>query len=204
MKKSQHKRLGPTTTPPIGAKNIFTSPGGGSQLLLVYQDQLSLSFFHLSQIFAFLILTLVVRASHVAALPLPPQQVYWNSVLLGTPMPKALSELVQPGSAKNFDRYDKHAEENVHILCNHGAPRQLLKDQYATEDKLLVFYNHGAPKQQLLKGQHAAEDKLLVFYNHGATTAANQLLHDQTQVVFFLEKFGNGGPRGVLVVRRIL
>ncbi|CAL8996591.1 unnamed protein product, partial [Prunus brigantina] len=87
-------------------------------------------------------LTLVVRASHVGALPLPPQQVYWNSVLLGTPMPKALSELVQP-------------------------------DQYASEDKLLVFYNHGAPKQQLLKDQHAAEDKLLVH---------------PTQRSFFLEK----------------
>lgn len=47
-------------------------------------------------------LTLVARASYAAAArdttsTLPPQLHYWNSVLPGTTMPKALSELVQPG-----------------------------------------------------------------------------------------------------------
>lgn len=32
-----------------------------------------------------------------AALPLVPQLLYWNSILPNKPMPKALSELVQPG-----------------------------------------------------------------------------------------------------------
>ncbi|BBG95348.1 multidrug resistance-associated protein 9 [Prunus dulcis] len=47
-------------------------------------------------------LTLVARASYAAAArdttsTLPPQLHYWNSVFPGTTMPKALSELVQPG-----------------------------------------------------------------------------------------------------------
>lgn len=42
-------------------------------------------------------LALVARANHAAALPLVPQLLYWNSILPNKLMPKALSELVQPG-----------------------------------------------------------------------------------------------------------
>ncbi|XP_048437774.1 BURP domain-containing protein 3-like [Pyrus x bretschneideri] len=44
----------------------------------------------------FVFLTLTLAGSHAAALPVPPPQLYWNSVLPNTPMPKFLSQLVKP------------------------------------------------------------------------------------------------------------
>ncbi|KAB2628813.1 dehydration-responsive protein RD22-like [Pyrus ussuriensis x Pyrus communis] len=40
---------------------------------------------------------LTLAGSRAAALPVPPPQLYWNSVLPNTPMPKFLSQLVKPG-----------------------------------------------------------------------------------------------------------
>ncbi|KAM0974994.1 BURP domain protein RD22-like isoform X2 [Malus sylvestris] len=49
--------------------------------------------FHLGYIFALLTLAVVALASHAT---LPVTQLYWNSVLPNTQMPKAISELLQP------------------------------------------------------------------------------------------------------------
>ncbi|XP_068327282.1 BURP domain protein RD22-like [Pyrus communis] len=52
--------------------------------------------FHLGHIFALLTLAVVALATHAA---LPVAQLYWNSVLPNTQMPKAISELLQPAES---------------------------------------------------------------------------------------------------------
>ncbi|CAN6584164.1 unnamed protein product [Malus baccata var. baccata] len=39
---------------------------------------------------------LTLAGSHATALPVPPHQLYWNSVLPNTAMPKFLSQLIKP------------------------------------------------------------------------------------------------------------
>ncbi|KAM1316252.1 hypothetical protein ACFX2F_019921 [Malus domestica] len=54
--------------------------------------------FLLSRIFVFLTVSELSRngGKPCAALPVPPPQLYWNSVLPNTPMPKSLNQLVKP------------------------------------------------------------------------------------------------------------
>ncbi|CAN6678946.1 unnamed protein product [Malus baccata var. baccata] len=54
-----------------------------------------------------------------AALPVPPPQLYWNSVLPNTPMPKSLSQLVKPD--ENALKYSKGADENAPFRYSNGA-----------------------------------------------------------------------------------
>ncbi|BFG18611.1 hypothetical protein CerSpe_048850 [Prunus speciosa] len=92
--------------------------------------------FCFSHIIAFLTLTLVARASYATAArdttsTLPPQLHYWNSVLPGTTMPKALSELVQPDSVeppKNFVGYNHHAVEDRTLVIYTKNDDTNLKD----------------------------------------------------------------------------
>ncbi|KAI5354680.1 hypothetical protein L3X38_007575 [Prunus dulcis] len=72
--------------------------------------------FRLPHIFAFLTLTLV--ASHAA---LPPQ-LYWNSVLPNTQMPKSISELLQPDFAEEKGTTVGVGKGGVNVQAGKGKP----------------------------------------------------------------------------------
>ncbi|KAM1074833.1 hypothetical protein FF1_019784 [Malus domestica] len=77
--------------------------------------------FLLSRIFVFLTVSELSRngGKPCAALPVPPPQLYWNSVLPNTPMPKSLSQLVKPD--ENALKYSKGADENAPFRYSNGA-----------------------------------------------------------------------------------
>ncbi|KAM1203775.1 hypothetical protein ACFX2J_019561 [Malus domestica] len=77
--------------------------------------------FLLSRIFVFLTVSELSRngGKPCAALPVPPPQLYWNSVLPNTPMPKSLNQLVKPD--ENALKYSKGADENASFRYLNGA-----------------------------------------------------------------------------------
>ncbi|XP_050364342.1 BURP domain protein RD22 [Argentina anserina] len=72
--------------------------------------------FHLPHVFAFLTFTLVV--SHAALSP----QLYWNSALPNTPMPKTLSELLQSDFSEEKSSSVVVGKGGVHVDTGKGKP----------------------------------------------------------------------------------
>ncbi|ONI33928.1 hypothetical protein PRUPE_1G453800, partial [Prunus persica] len=133
-----------------------------------------------------------------AALPLVPQLLYWNSILPNKPMPKALSELVQPGLSLYLQPQTQESSLippfYLGTLSDQPLTVSYQKDDVAATDNVFFGYNQDAAT--------AAADKLFFGHNQNVVTAAdniffgdnheaavgNQLLKDPTQEVFFLEK----------------
>ncbi|VVA14877.1 PREDICTED: BURP [Prunus dulcis] len=133
-----------------------------------------------------------------AALPLVPQLLYWNSILPNKLMPKALSELVQPGLSLYLQPQTQESSLippfYLGTLSDQPLTVSYKKDDVAATDNVFFGYNQDAAT--------AAADKLFFGHNQNVVTAAdniffgdnheaavgNQLLKDPTQKVFFLEK----------------
>ncbi|XP_020413392.1 BURP domain protein RD22 [Prunus persica] len=87
--------------------------------MLSIKSQLRLSLisvltgFHLPLIFALLSLAAVALANHAAQ---PAPQLYWNSVLPNTQMPRAISELLHPDST------NEEKSTNVMNAVGNGKP----------------------------------------------------------------------------------
>ncbi|XP_021803299.1 BURP domain protein RD22-like isoform X2 [Prunus avium] len=73
--------------------------------------------FHLPLIFALLSLAAVALANHAAQ---PAPQLYWNSVLLNTQMPRAISELLHPDST------NEEKSTNIMNAVGNGKPTDLI------------------------------------------------------------------------------
>ncbi|CAN6541276.1 unnamed protein product [Malus baccata var. baccata] len=90
--------------------------------------------FCLGHIFALLILAVVALASHAA---LPVAQLYWNSVLPNTQMPKAISELLQPAESVIEDKSTSVEVGNPDAYNKPPKPPIFIQWQQPTENHQL-------------------------------------------------------------------
>ncbi|CAL2234709.1 unnamed protein product [Prunus armeniaca] len=118
--------------------------------------------FHLPHIFAILTLAAVALANHAAQ---PAPQLYWNSVLPNTQMPRAISELLHPDSTN-----EEKSKPEIFPLAN----KDYLQKGYGKGKPVQKGYGKGKPVQ---KG-----------YGKRSPPSDNQLLHYKELAIFFFEK----------------
>ncbi|CAL8996856.1 unnamed protein product [Prunus brigantina] len=145
--------------------------------------------FHLPLIFAILSLAAVALANHAAQ---PAPQLYWNSVLPNTQMPRSISELLHPDS--------KNEEKSTNMVNAVGKPEIFaLGNKHYTQK----HYGRGEPEIFPLGNKHytqkhygRGEPEIFPLsntrytqkhYGRGASPSDN-LLHYKNIAIFFLEK----------------
>ncbi|KAK9273754.1 hypothetical protein L1049_018564 [Liquidambar formosana] len=124
--------------------------------------------FHLLPIFTFLCLVLVV--SHASL----PSEVYWQTVLPNTPMPKALRDLLQPGKSTSVS----FSKERIDALTKFDT-------RFTYPDKVIYTYPEEQPQQ---------DGPILDSYFLGRE------LHTGTKMKLYFTKIANGAtflPREV-------
>ncbi|XP_016647830.1 PREDICTED: BURP domain protein RD22-like isoform X2 [Prunus mume] len=128
--------------------------------------------FHLPLIFAILSLAAVALANHAAQ---PAPQLYWNSVLPNTQMPRAISELLHPDSTNE----EKSKPENFPL-----ANKNYLQQGYGKGKPVQKGYGKGKPVQKGYgKGKPVQKG-----YGKRSPPSDNQLLHYKELAIFFFEK----------------
>ncbi|CAL8996842.1 unnamed protein product [Prunus brigantina] len=122
--------------------------------------------FHLPLIFAILSLAAVALANHAAQ---PAPQLYWNSVLPNTQMPRAISELLHP---------DTTNEEK-------GKPEiiPLAREKYSSPPS-----DEGKPEIIPLAREKYSPPNPRKRYARGSPPSDSQLLHYKELAIFFFEK----------------
>ncbi|ONI34156.1 hypothetical protein PRUPE_1G465600 [Prunus persica] len=114
--------------------------------------------FHLPLIFAILSLAAVALANHAAQ---PAAQLYWNSVLPNTQMPRTISELLHPDST------NEEKSTNIMNAVGNGKPTD----------------HNGKPKMKALFSGYTIQ----VQYA-GVPNSDNQLQYYKNMTIFFLGK----------------
>ncbi|XP_020426276.1 BURP domain protein RD22 isoform X2 [Prunus persica] len=130
--------------------------------------------FHLPLIFALLSLAAVAQANNAAQ---PAPQLYWNSVLPNTQMPRSISELLHPDSTNEEKSTNDVGKPETFPLGNQNYSSQ---KNYGTGNKRYCSqkrYGRG-------KKRYCDQKK----YGRGASPSDNQLLHYKDLAIFFLEK----------------
>ncbi|BBG95489.1 BURP domain-containing protein [Prunus dulcis] len=122
--------------------------------------------FHLPLIFALLSLAAVALANHAAQ---PAPQLYWNSVLPNTQMPRSISELLHPDSTNE--------EKSTNIVNAVGDGKS--KRSYSLS-------NYGSPPPNVQEHYGGALNQRR--YRRGSPPSDNQLLHYKDLAIFFFEK----------------
>ncbi|CAK7353376.1 unnamed protein product [Dovyalis caffra] len=147
--------------------------------------------FRLPHVLAFLALALVV--SHAA---LPPE-VYWNSVLPNTPMPKSIGDLLHPDLVEDKSTSVAVGKGGVNVNSGKGKPG---KGTHVSVGGKGVGVNTGKPGKRTEvgvgkggvsvntghKGKPVHVGVSPFIYNYAATE--NQLHDDPNVALFFLEK----------------
>ncbi|ONI12505.1 hypothetical protein PRUPE_4G169000 [Prunus persica] len=118
--------------------------------------------FHLQLIFALLSLAAVALANHAAQ---PAPQLYWNSVLPNTQMPRAISELLHPDST------NEEKSTNIMNAVGNGKPTDH-KGKPENIPLALIFYNkrYDHPTDNQLHYKNVAIFFLEKDMRPGATT----------------------------------
>ncbi|CAL8996894.1 unnamed protein product [Prunus brigantina] len=131
--------------------------------------------FHVPLIFAILSLAAVALANHAAQ---PAPQLYWNSVLPNTQMPRSISELLHPDSTN-----EEKSTNIVNAAGNgKGKPEKLPFSSYSRKK-----YGGTPPSVQKHYGggvRHYTQRQ----YRRGPPPSDNQLLHYKELAIFFFEK----------------
>ncbi|CAL8996881.1 unnamed protein product [Prunus brigantina] len=121
--------------------------------------------FHLPLIFAILSLAAVALANHAAQ---PAPQLYWNSVLPNTQMPRAISELLHPDSTN----------EEKSTYMNAVGNRKGKPEIFPLGIRRYVQKRYGGG----IKGYNQKG------YGKGPPPSDNQLLHYKDLAIFFFDK----------------
>ncbi|XP_021803319.1 BURP domain protein RD22-like isoform X2 [Prunus avium] len=130
--------------------------------------------FHLPLIFAFLSLAALALANHAAQ---PAPQLYWNSVLPNTQMPRAISELLHPDST------NEEKSTNIMNAVGNGKPT----DHKVKPDDIFVQesrINYGGPSPSDKPDDIFLPATRIIY---GPPPSDNQL-HYKNVAIFFLEK----------------
>ncbi|VVA41566.1 Hypothetical predicted protein [Prunus dulcis] len=136
--------------------------------------------FHLPLIFAILSLAAVALANHAAQ---PAPQLYWNSVLPNTQMPRSISELLHPDSTN-----EEKSTNIVNAVGNgKGKPKIFPFSGYSRKN----YEGSPPPHVQKNYGQKNYEGVKVYGqknYERGASPSDSQLLHYRDLAIFFFEK----------------
>ncbi|ONI34344.1 hypothetical protein PRUPE_1G476500 [Prunus persica] len=137
--------------------------------------------FHLPLIFAILSLAVVALANHAAQ---PAPQLYWNSVLPNTQMPRSISELLHPDSTN---------EENIVNAVGNGKRKPEI---FPLRNINYVQSHYGVLNRNYVQSHYKKRPpppENIPFANRkkyalGSPPSDNQLLHYKELAIFFFEK----------------
>ncbi|KAI5355010.1 hypothetical protein L3X38_007905 [Prunus dulcis] len=137
--------------------------------------------FHLPFIFAILSLAVVALANHAAQ---PAPQLYWNSVLPNTQMPRSISELLHPDSTN---------EENIVNAVGNGKGKPEI---FPLRNRNYVQSHYGVLNRNYVQSHYKKRPpppENIPFANRkkyalGSPPSDNQLLHYKELAIFFFEK----------------
>ncbi|KAI5355013.1 hypothetical protein L3X38_007908 [Prunus dulcis] len=149
--------------------------------------------FHLPLIFALLSLAAVALANHAAQ---PAPQLYWNSVLPNTQMPRSISELLHPDSTNEekstniVNAVGDGKSKRSYSLSNYGSPPPNVQEHYGGGVKVYSQKNYEGGVKIYSRKNYGGGVKIYSQrrYRRGSPPSDNQLLHYKDLAIFFFEK----------------